>query len=393
VGPCRVINAAGVIINTNLGRALLPRAALKALEEVGGLYSNLEYDLVQGVRGSRLDHVTKLLCDLTGAEDALVVNNNAAAVLLALDTWAKGREVIVSRGQLIEIGDSFRLPDVLERSGAKLVEVGTTNRTYVRDYEQAIGPETAILLRSHTSNYRMVGFCCEVGAKDLAALGARHGIMSMEDLGSGLLVDLAPHGLVGEPLVGESVRSGIDIVTFSGDKLLGGPQGGIVLGRTHLVQPMRRNPLARALRVDKLTLAALTATLRIYQAGVGVEDEIPVFKMIARPIRSVRGEARRLARRLASTLGEHGDVEVVEGMSAVGGGSLPGQVIPTYLVALRIAHKSAAWLADWLRSHDPPIIARIEGDRVVFDVRTLQRGEGTEIIAAASRLREELGAH
>jgi L-seryl-tRNA(Ser) seleniumtransferase len=388
----RVINAAGVIINTNLGRALLPKAALEALEEAGGSYCNLEFDLAEGVRGSRLQYVSRLLCELTGAEDALVVNNNAAAVLLGLDTWAKGREVVVSRGQLIEIGDSFRLPDVLVRSGARLVEVGTTNRTYVDDYAKAIGPETAILLRSHTSNYRIVGFSCEVGARELASLAAERGLISMEDLGSGLLVDLAPYGLAGEPLVTDSVKAGIDIVTFSGDKLLGGPQAGIAVGRRDLLGPMKRNPLARALRIDKLVLAALIATLSIYRAGEGMEQELPVLRMIARPIGSIRREARRLARRLAALLRDAARVEVIEGISAVGGGALPGQVLPSALVALRIEGRSATWIADWLRSQEIPIISRIEGDSVVFDLRTLQPGDAKEIARAVSLLREELGA-
>ncbi len=371
----RVINATGVVLHTNLGRAPLATQAMESIAEVGVGYNNLEISLETGLRGKRVVHVRDLLCDLTGAEEALVVNNNAAAVLLALDTLARGKEVIVSRGELIEIGGSFRLPDVLRRSGARLVEVGTTNRTYLRDYEAAVTDETALFLKSHTSNYRITGFSFRPDVKDLVELGQKCSVPVMEDLGSGLMIDLSPWGLPEEPVIRQVVESGVDLVSFSGDKLLGGPQAGIVVGRTELVSKMAANPLARALRVDKLTLAALEPILRVYRWSEHPEQEIPHLRMMVEPIQSVRRRANRLARRLRRLSGLPYEVSVVSEMAEVGGGSLPGAQIPTVALALRSDTMSMDQLAAWLRNCSPPILGRIVEDRVILDMRTVRNEE------------------
>ncbi|MEI7644793.1 MAG: L-seryl-tRNA(Sec) selenium transferase [Chloroflexales bacterium] len=362
-----VINAGGVIIQTNLGRAPLSAAALAAMARVGAGYSNLEYDLEAGARGSRSVHLESLLRRLSGAEAALAVNNNAAAIYLALSALAVGREVIVSRGQAVEIGGGFRIPDVLRQSGAALVEVGTTNRTYASDYAQAISARTALLLRVHTSNFRLVGFVHETGLAELAELGRVRGVPLLDDLGSGTLLPTAPYGLVAEPTVPESVAAGADLVTFSGDKLLGGPQAGLIVGKQDLVDQLKRHPLARALRLDKTTIAGLEATLLSYLRGRATE-EIPVWRMIAAPLGGLRARAESLARRLADI---GANVAVADCASAVGGGSLPGATLPSAGVALAPGPRGADDLGRRLRTGQPAVVARVAEGRVVFDLRTV----------------------
>jgi L-seryl-tRNA(Ser) seleniumtransferase len=361
----RVLNATGVIVHTNLGRAPLPEAALDRVQEVGRGYSTLEYDLAAGARGSRQDHVASILQRLTGAEAALVVNNNAAAVLLALAALAAGREVLVSRGELIEIGDGFRIPDVLAHSGARLVEVGTTNRTRAADYEQAIGEETALVLRVHQSNFRVVGFTEQPATADLAAVAARHGIPLVDDLGSGALVPLPD-----EPTARDALSAGADLVCFSGDKLLGGPQAGIVAGRAELVERLRRHPLQRALRADKLTLAALEATLGLY---LDTPAQIPVLRMVQESTDVVRARAERLAQLTGGRL--------EESVARVGGGALPLTELPSFACAFEED------LAEQLRGGDPPVISVIRDGRTLLDCRTLAAADLDEVAAAVTRAR------
>jgi L-seryl-tRNA(Ser) seleniumtransferase len=365
----RVLNATGVIVHTNLGRAPLADAALERVREVGRGYSNLEYDLGAGVRGSRQDHVQSLLRRLTGAEAALVVNNNAAAVLLALAALAEGREVLVSRGELLEIGDGFRIPDVLVRSGARLVEVGTTNRTRAADYERAVGPETALLLRVHQSNFRVVGFTELPRVEELAAIARRRSIPLVDDLGSGALA--AGPVLAGEPAAKESLAAGADLVCFSGDKLLGGPQAGIVVGRAELVERLRRHPLQRALRADKLSLAALEGTLALHlDADAG---RIPVLRMLEEPAEQVRARAERLAAAVG------GEVETT--VARVGGGALPLAELPSWACALEES------LSAPLRTGDPPVVGIVRDGRLLLDCRTLTDAEAEEVAAAVARAR------
>ncbi len=355
----RVLNATGVLVHTNLGRAPLAEAALDRVRAAAG-YSNLEYDLSSGSRGSRQDHLAPLLRRLTGAEAAIVVNNNAAAILLALAALAEGREVVVSRGELIEIGDGFRIPEVLARSGARLVEVGTTNRTRAVDYERALTPETALLLRVHQSNFRVVGFAEQPRVQELAAVARRHGLPLLDDLGSGALVDVE-----GEPTPAAALVAGADLVCFSGDKLLGGPQAGIVAGRADLVERLRRHPLHRALRSDKLTLAALEGTLALY---LDRPEEIPVLRMLREPAESVRARAERLA---AATGGA-----VEETIARVGGGALPLAELPSFACAVEED------LAVALRAHEPPVIAVVRDGRTLLDCRTLTDAEADDVAAA-----------
>ncbi len=365
-----VINATGVIIQTNLGRAPLSQAALAAMQDVGAGYSNLEYDLAAGERGSRTTHLNTLLCQLSGAEAALVVNNNAAAIYLALIVLAAGREVVVSRGQAVEIGGGFRIPDVLRQSGATLVEVGTTNRTYARDYAAAISERTALLLRVHTSNFRLQGFVHETSLAEMVAVGQAHQVPVLDDLGSGTLLPTRPYGLAAEPTVQESVAAGADLVTFSGDKLLGGPQAGLIVGRARLVEQLKRHPLARALRIDKTTIAGLHATLLAYLRGTALE-EIPVWRMIATPLDQLQTRAAALAARLTDA-GCPATVQPCE--SAVGGGSLPGETLPSRAVALASTdmRQPLDALAAALRTSQPAIVARIANEQLLFDLRTVQ---------------------
>jgi L-seryl-tRNA(Ser) seleniumtransferase len=370
-----LINATGVVVHTNLGRSILPDMALNSIKAIAGGYSNLEYNLDQGKRGSRYSHVEEILKDLTGAEGALVVNNNAGAVLIALETMAKGREVIVSRGQLVEIGGSFRVPDVMRKSGAKMVEVGTTNKTHLRDYEEVIGPETGLLLKVHTSNFHMVGFTQEVPVKELAGLGKQYGVPVMEDLGSGCLVDFSEFGLTREPTVQEAMGQGADLVTFSGDKLLGGPQAGIILGRRDLIEAIRQNPLNRALRIDKLTLAALETVLNLYRDPRRAIMEIPTLKMICEPYVDLTKKAGRLKRMLGKTMTRNFSIQLEDGISKVGGGALPLLELKSRILCLVPGKMTAQALEEKLRAYDPPVIARVERERVLLDVRTIQDNE------------------
>jgi len=369
----RVINATGVIIHTNLGRAPLAPEALERVNAVAGGYSNLEYDLGEGGRGSRQDHVAPILRRLTGAEAALVVNNNAAAVLLALAALAEGREVLVSRGELIEIGDGFRIPDVLARSGARLREVGTTNRTRAGDYDRAIGPETALLLRVHQSNFRVVGFTEQPRLADLVRVARAHGLPLVDDLGSGALFASSSLPLGDEPTARESLEAGADLVCFSGDKLLGGPQAGIIVGRAELVERLRRHPLQRALRADKLTLAALEATLALYLDPELAAREVPVLRMLAEPVETVRARAQRLADLVG------GDVEPTVGR--VGGGALPLTELPSFACAVEEE------LAPRLRETEPPVIGVVRDGRCLLDCRTLRDEELDDVAAAVAAAR------
>jgi L-seryl-tRNA(Ser) seleniumtransferase len=360
-----IINATGVIIHTNLGRAPLSRAAVAAVQAISGGYSTLEFDLDSGKRGSRSVHAENLITRITGAEAATAVNNNAAAVLLMLMTLCQGREVIISRGQLVEIGGGFRVPDVMAQSGAKLVEVGTTNRTHLRDYEAAIGENTAAILVAHHSNYKIIGFTTEPTLVELAELAHRHNTLLLYDQGSGALLDTAQFGLDAEPTVLDGLAAGCDVVCFSGDKLLGGPQAGILCGRADLLAQIKRYPLARAVRADKMALAALSATLAHYAAGQALA-EIPVWRMIARPLDEIENEAEQWAARL-QTAGI--EVKVVDGRSTVGGGSLPGTSLPTRLAAIK--HSNVEQLAADLRNDELPVIGRIQDDLFLLDPRTV----------------------
>ncbi|MDR7416853.1 MAG: L-seryl-tRNA(Sec) selenium transferase [Armatimonadota bacterium] len=363
----RVLNATGALLHTNLGRAPLAPEARRAVLEAAGA-CNLELDLASGERGSRQDHVTSLLRRLTGAEGALVVNNNAAAVLLALSALASGREVVVARSEQVEIGDSFRMPDVMRAAGVRLVEVGTTNRVYLRDYEAAITPDTALLLKVHRSNFRIVGFVADVPLQELVHLGRRVGVPVMYDLGSGGMVDLRGRGLPYEPSVPEAVASGCDLVLFSGDKLLGGPQSGILVGRTSLLERLRTHPLYRVVRVDKLDLAALEATLRLYLDPEVAWQRIPVLRMLGASVEDLQERAERLARRLR----EVGvAAEAVPSEAEAGGGSLPGMVLPSYAVRLRHSSLPAHALAARLRTAAPPILARVQEEAVLLDLRSV----------------------
>ena len=366
----RVINATGVVLHTNLGRALLSPLALERLAAVAGAYSNLEMDIARKERGSRYSHVDGLLRRLTGAEASLVVNNCASAVLLALESHAKGKEVIVSRGELIEIGGEFRIPDIMRRSGAVLREVGATNRTHLKDYAAAIGPDTGLLLKVHTSNYRVVGFTAAVSSRELVELGRQRGIPVMEDLGSGSLLDLRPYGFPYEPTVPEVVASGVDLVSFSGDKLLGGPQAGIVVGRAGAIGLLAKNPLNRALRIDKFTIAALEATLYAYEAGDALET-IPTLRLLTEPLLAIRRRARALLRRLPAEAQRRLGAALVETTSQVGGGALPTVELPTAAVALGTAARAPQALDEALRAGQPPVLGRLAEDRLLLDLRTV----------------------
>ncbi len=377
-----VINATGVVLHTNLGRALLSPLAQERLREVAGSYSNLEMDVSRKERGSRYSHVEGLLRRLSGAEAAIVVNNCAAAVLLALESLARGKEVIVSRGELIEIGGEFRIPDILRRSGAVLREVGATNRTHLKDYVNAIGPETGMILKVHTSNYRVVGFTAAVSSRELAELGRARGITVMEDLGSGCFVDLTRYGFPYEPTVPEVVASGVDLVSFSGDKLLGGPQAGIVVGRAELLERLARNPLNRALRIDKFTIAALEATLYAYEAGTALET-IPTLRMLTGPLASIRRRALKVLARTGPAAVRALGAAVIESSSQVGGGALPTVELPSAVIALGTRERPAEGLDEALRTGHPPVLGRLLDDRLLLDCRTVLPAD---VVALAARL-------
>jgi len=380
----RVVNATGVVIHTNLGRSILAEEAVFAVAESCRHYSNLEMDLDTGQRGSRYSHVEKLLCRLTGAEAGLVVNNNAAAVLLVLDTLAKGREVVVSRGQLVEIGGSFRIPEVMKKSGAVLREVGATNRTHLRDYEGAIGEDTAMLMKVHTSNYRIIGFHKEVELPELVALGRERGLPVFEDLGSGNLFDFSPYGLMPEPTVQQVLKSGVDVVTFSGDKLLGGPQAGVIVGRAEHIARIKKNQLSRALRIDKMTLAALEATLRLYLDPELARRKVPTLAMITATPEELKARAGRLRRRLSRELAGLAEVLVKPGFSRVGGGSFPEQDLPTRLVGVKPLSVDVEALRQGLLAADIPVVGRVEDGTFCLDPRTLMDSEFA-LVAGALR--------
>jgi L-seryl-tRNA(Ser) seleniumtransferase len=377
-----VINATGVILHTNLGRAPLARKAVEHIGEIAGRYSNLEYDLGEGRRGKRDKHTDHLFAELVGAERTLVVNNNAAAVFLTLNALAEGGEVIVSRGELIEIGGSFRIPDICAKSGAALKEVGTTNRTRLADYAAAISENTKALLRVHPSNFRLVGFAERPGLAELAGLAHQHHLPLIEDLGSGCLIDLRPLGIQDEPPVDASLKAGVDVVTFSGDKLLGGAQAGLICGRREFLDRVRRNPLFRALRVDKLTIAALEASIRLYLDGN--LDAIPALRMMRLPLEQLAARAEPLAAKLSEIPALSARVE--QGESVIGGGSTPGHSLPARLVAVRHGMLSALALETALRRNHPPIIARVERDLLLLDLRTVFDGEEAEIVQAFKQL-------
>lgn len=367
----RVINATGTVLHTNLGRAVLPKSAVDAVLNIASGYNNLEFDLESGTRGSRYSHVEELICKITGAEAAMVVNNNAAAVMLVLSALSKGKEAIVSRGQLVEIGGSFRVPAVMEQSGARLVEVGTTNRTHLYDYENAINENTGVILKVHQSNYKIMGFTEEVEIEDLMSLGQKFHIPVVEDIGSGVLLDLSKYGLTYEPTVQNSIKKGIDVVTFSGDKMLGGPQAGIIAGKKMLIDIMKKNQLTRALRIDKMTLAALEATLKLYLDEDKAILEIPGLRMLTKETGALKKDAQRLAKLLKNRIGTKADIKVVEDYSQVGGGAMPLERLKTYVTAIKLRGGSAEKVEGLLRSAEVPVIVRINRDMILFDVRTI----------------------
>jgi L-seryl-tRNA(Ser) seleniumtransferase len=367
----RVVNATGTVLHTNLGRALLPRQAIDAVADAAAQPVNLEYDLLEGSRGRREDLLEELLVDLTGAEAATVVNNNAAAVLLVLNTLADHKGVVVSRGELVEIGGSFRIPDIMAKSGALMREVGTTNRTNVEDYQRGIGPGTGLILKVHTSNYRIVGFSSTVDLETLVTMGRRHGVPVMEDLGSGALVDLSKYGLPREPIVRESVACGADVVTFSGDKVLGGPQAGLIVGRKAILNEIRRNPLHRALRCGKLTIAALEATLRLYRESPDIVSDIPALRAFTRPVEEIEAAARGVLPAILAQLGDGFSATIEESVSEFGSGALPTETIPTMVIALRHASNGPDWIAAQFRRARPPIIGRVKEGAFLLDPRAV----------------------
>jgi L-seryl-tRNA(Ser) seleniumtransferase len=379
-----VINATGILIHTNLGRASMAPEAVLAMQAAAAMPSNLELDLTNGKRGSRHAHVENLICTLTGAEAAVVVNNCAAAVLLSLMATAMGRTVVASRGELIEIGGSFRLPDVIAQSGATLREVGATNKTRLSDYADAIDEETAVLLKSHTSNFKIIGFTSSPNRRELAKLAKEKQVILMEDLGSGVLTDLSSFGLKDEPVVAEILKSGVDLVMFSGDKLLGGPQAGIIAGQREIIDDLKSHPLMRAVRIDKLSLAALEATLRLYRPPFDPTTKIPVLQMLSEPVAKVRARAYSLAKELAG-LGVK-DATVIKDISQVGGGTLPGQDLPSYAVSVSLSSLSPDQFTAALRQCKMPVIGRIKDNKVVFNLRTVKDAEVPLIAAAVAKL-------
>lgn len=377
----RVLNATGVVIHTNLGRSNLAEEAIEAVVEACHDYSNLEFDLETGKRGTRYSHVEELLCRITGAESALMVNNNAAAVFLTLNTLAMGKEVIVSRGELVEIGGSFRIPDVMARSGSALKEIGATNRTHLKDYEDAISENTGALMKVHASNFRIIGFTKEVSARELRPLADKHGLPLIEDLGSGNFFNFAEYGMGWEPTVQETVASGIDVVTFSGDKVLGGPQAGVIVGRKKYVDRIKKNPINRAMRIDKMTLAAMESTLRLYLDPELARESIPTLAMITAGPDELKKRAARLKRLLARELGESIKLKIIPDVSRVGGGSFPERDLKTYLVAVMpVDGISPDELKNRLLGTDPPLVGRIEDDMFCLDPRTL-RDDAFKLVA------------
>lgn len=378
----KAVNASGVILHTGLGRAVLSEDARDAIAEVIEGYCTLAADVETGQRGHRDVHLDSMLCELTGAEAATVVNNNAAATMLVLNTLADGKEVIVSRGQLVEIGGAFRMPDVMASSGAILREVGTTNRTHLRDYAAVIWEETGAIMRVHHSNYRIVGFAGEPGIEELAKLARDHNVPLIDDLGSGALVDLSEYGLEKEPMVRHSIETGADVACFSGDKLIGGPQAGIIVGKADIIKRIRKNPLARAFRVGKMTIAGMEATLRLFRSPEILKERHPVYKMFSLPVASVESRAKKILRKLGKQLPDKAEFVIVDGGSQVGSGSVPVQTIPTKLLMVRPKTRSAESLARSLRHNHPAVFSRVQKDAVLLDFRTIQEGEDKIVLDA-----------
>ncbi len=378
-GLKRMVNGTGVLLHTNMGRAPLPKVALDQIVEIAGGYSNLEYSIEEGKRGSRYDYVETLLTDLTGAENAMVVNNNAAAVFIALNTIASNQEVIISRSEQVEIGGSFRIPDIISRSGARMVEVGTTNKTYIRDYEEAITEETAVLLKVHKSNYRIEGFTADVNGSDIGALARTKELIAMEDLGSGCLVDMRQFNLPHEPTVKECINKGLDVITFSGDKLLGGPQAGIIVGKKDLIEQMKKNPLTRMVRIDKLSLIALENVLQIYRSET-MYEHIPIMAMLRREHTQLVEEAKKLMKRLRDTLNDRIQVCIIEEENSIGGGALPGAKKTSIGLAISSQYIGAVALQQALRKHATPIIVRIKDEHIELSIRTLFSGDYDVIV-------------
>ncbi|WP_299980935.1 L-seryl-tRNA(Sec) selenium transferase [Desulfobacula sp.] len=381
-----VINATGVVLHTNLGRALLCDDALKNIISVAQSYSNLELKIKTGKRGIRYEAVDELICELTGAQSAIVVNNNAGAVLLALNTVAKDTQVVVSRGELVEIGGSFRVPDVMSKSGCILKEVGTTNRTHLKDYENAISDNTGLFLKVHASNYKIEGFTASVALKDLVLLGKDTNIPVMEDLGSGTLIDFSKYGLPPEPTVADSVRSGADVVTFSGDKLLGGPQTGIIVGRKETIDQIKKNPLTRALRVDKLTLAALESTLKLYRDEEKAIREIPTLRMLTLSFKDICKKATLLFKTIEDDIGSLADIDFADLNSRPGGGSFPELNLPTRCITIQPKNMSVSKLEINMRLSTPAIIGRIENNKYILDPRTIQTGQEVVISSTLAKV-------
>ncbi len=381
LGPA--VNATGIVLHTGLGRAVLSSEARAAVASVAEGHSTLEIDPETGHRGSRQSHIEDILCKLTGAEAAMAVNNNAAAVFLAINSLAAGMDVIISRGQLVEIGGQFRVPDIIKRAGCRLVEVGTTNRTRIDDYSDALTGDSALILRVHPSNFRVVGFTEEASIEEMVELAHGARLPVIDDLGSGALIDLSRFGLTDEPMVQTSVSAGCDIVTFSGDKLLGGPQAGILVGSRESIDRCRTNPLARAVRIDKLSLAALEATLKLYLDPEGAIEKIPVLRCIARPVDDIEKVANHVASQIQKLVGRGTSVEVIDSQSEVGGGSLPGQQLLSKSIALKSEHFSSEYLSNRFRQFNKPIFGRIEAGRLLFDLRTVEPEETDEIVDCA----------
>lgn len=377
----KVINGTGVVIHTNLGRSPIDEEVMKNVLEISSNYSNLEFDLESGKRGSRYSHLEKILSDITGAEAAMVVNNNAAAVMLVLSTLAKEKEVIVSRGELIEIGGSFRVPEVMEQSGAVLVDVGTTNKTHIWDYEKAINEETGAFLKVHTSNYRILGFTSSVSIEELYELKNRYSIPLVEDLGSGVLIDLSKYGLEYEPTVQDSIRKGVDIVTFSGDKLLGGPQAGIIVGKKEYIDEMKNNPLTRAIRVDKFTISALEATLKLYLDEEVMKEKVPTINMLTLSQGELENKANILKEKLKYNMNDKDiNIEIVDDYSEVGGGSLPLEKLPTKCICISLKDLSVSKFEKSLRNFKIPIITRVYKDKIYIDMRTIKESDFDTIV-------------
>ncbi len=376
-----VINATGVVIHTNLGRSILSKSIMQHVSEIACGYSNLEYDIEQGTRGKRYSHVQHLISQITGAENSLIVNNNAAAVLICLNTIAKGKEVIVSRGELVEIGGSFRIPDVMLSSGAILKEVGTTNKTHVYDYEKAINENTALLLKVHQSNFKMTGFTKSLTIEEMVFIGKKFNLPVMFDLGSGCIIDLKSYGIQIEPSVREIIKAGVDVVTFSGDKLLGGPQGGVIAGKNALIENISKNPIMRALRVDKMTLAAFEATIKLYLDEDKAKKEIPTLRMLLESKVKIKKRAQKITAKLKKlSINEYADISIINDYSQSGGGALPEIEFETFAISIKPYNMSLNLLEKRLRSNTPPIISRIKEDRLILDMRTVQDNEIEELV-------------